>query len=335
MDILVTGGTGYIGSHTCVELLNKGHNIVIVDNLSNSFEDVISKIEQITNKKVKFIHISICSDIGMQALFASHHFDAVIHFAGLKAVGESVQEPLKYYYNNVYGTITLLKAMKEHNVNKLIFSSSATVYGTPKQVPIKETSDVGGTTNPYGTTKLIIEKILQDYSKANPNSGISILRYFNPVGAHKSGLIGENPIGIPNNLVPYIAQVAMGQRDKLHIFGNDYPTKDGTGIRDYIHITDLANGHIAALEKIEKENGLFIYNLGTGNGYSVFDVLRTYEKVSNKKIPYVIEKRREGDIAECYADASKAKEELNWETKYNLLDMCASSWNYQIKNFEF
>ena len=335
MDILVTGGTGYIGSHTCVELLNEGHNIVIVDNLSNSSEDVARKIEEITNKKVKFINISICSDIGMQALFANHHFDAVIHFAGLKAVGESVQEPLKYYYNNVYGTITLLKTMKEHNVNKLIFSSSATVYGIPKHVPIKETSDVGETTNPYGTTKLIIEKILQDYSKANPNSGIVILRYFNPVGAHQSGLIGENPIGIPNNLVPYIAQVAMGKRDKLHIFGNDYPTKDGTGIRDYIHITDLANGHIAALKKIEKENGLFIYNLGTGNGYSVFDVLRTYEKVSNKKIPYVIEKRREGDIAECYADASKAKEELNWETKYNLLDMCASSWNYQIKNFEF
>ncbi|MDE5831074.1 MAG: UDP-glucose 4-epimerase GalE, partial [Clostridia bacterium] len=264
MTILVTGGTGYIGSHTVVELLNKGYDVTIVDNLSNSSKDVVNKIKQITNKDVKFINLSICSDVGIRQLFAVNHFDAVIHFAGLKAVGESIQKPLEYYYNNVYGTITLLKTMKEFNVNKLIFSSSATVYGIPKGVPIKESAEIGGTTNPYGSSKLMIEMILKDYAKSNPELGIVILRYFNPVGAHESGLIGENPIGIPNNLTPYIVQVASGKREKLHIFGNDYPTKDGTGIRDYIHITDLANGHISALEKIKNENGLFIYNLGTG-----------------------------------------------------------------------
>lgn len=334
MKILVTGGTGYIGSHACVELLNRGYDITILDNLSNSSIDVVDKIETITGKKVEFIHLSICSDVGIQRLFETNPFYAVIHFAGLKSVGESVKNPLEYYFNNVCGTINLLKTMEANHVNKLIFSSSATVYGTPKRVPIKETDGTGTPTNPYGRTKLMIEKILNDYSVSHPNMSIAILRYFNPVGAHSSGLIGENPRGIPNNLTPYITQVAIGKREQLNVFGDDYPTKDGTGVRDYIHITDLVNGHIAALEKIEKENGVFTYNLGTGNGYSVLDVLHTYEDVVGKKIPYKIEGRRDGDIAECYADASKAEKELGWKAQYNLHDMCESSWNFQRKNWE-
>lgn len=331
--VLVTGGAGYIGSHTAVELLDKGYEIVIADNLSNSNIEVIRRIEKITGKKVSFEKVELCNLKETEELFKKYpDIDSVIHFAGLKAVGESVQKSLEYYYNNLVSTLNVLKVMKERNINKFVFSSSATVYGKPKQVPIKEDDSTGGTTNPYGTTKLFLEKILIDYQKANPDLNVAILRYFNPIGAHESGLIGEDPSGIPNNLVPYIAQVAIGKLSKLHIYGNDYDTKDGTGVRDYIHVVDLAKGHIKALEKLKKKPGMFIVNLGTGKGYSVLDVLNAYQKACGKKLPYVIDKRRPGDIDSCYADTQKAFKKMNWKAELGIDEMCESSYNWQKKN---
>ena len=333
MSILVSGGAGYIGSHTCVELLQAGYDIVVADNLSNSSEEAIRRVEKITGKTVPFIKAELCSPHAVDAIFAQHpDIDAVIHFAGLKAVGESVSKPLEYYSNNLGSTFTLLKAMREHNVKNFVFSSSATVYGDPATVPIREDFPTGGTTNPYGTTKLFIERILIDYCKADPTLNVALLRYFNPIGAHDSGLIGEDPNGIPNNLVPYIAQVAVGKLEKLHVFGNDYDTPDGTGVRDYIHVVDLALGHLAALKKLETNCGLFICNLGTGKGYSVLDILHAYEKACGKTLPYTVDPRRPGDIAACYADPAKAKEELGWSAKYGIEEMCASSWKWQSMN---
>ncbi|MDE7245090.1 MAG: UDP-glucose 4-epimerase GalE [Oscillospiraceae bacterium] len=333
MSILVSGGAGYIGSHTCVELLQAGYEIVVADNLSNSSEEAVRRVERITGKKVPFIKAELCSPQQAEDLFAAHpDITAVIHFAGLKAVGESVSKPLEYYQNNLGSTLTILEAMRRHNVKNFVFSSSATVYGDPASVPIREDFPVGGTTNPYGTTKLFIERILTDYCKADPSLNVALLRYFNPIGAHESGLIGEDPNGIPNNLVPYIAQVAVGKLEKLHVYGNDYPTPDGTGVRDYIHVVDLAQGHLAALKKLETNCGLFVCNLGTGKGYSVLDVLHAYEAACGKTLPYVVDPRRPGDIAACYADPAKAKAELGWEAKYGIEDMCASSWKWQSGN---
>ncbi|MEG1009292.1 MAG: UDP-glucose 4-epimerase GalE [Clostridia bacterium] len=330
MSILVTGGAGYIGSHTCVELLNINKHVIIVDNFSNSSKNVIENIEKITNKKVKYYEADIRNKEDMNKIFKENNdIESVIHFAGLKAVGESTIKPIEYYMNNVYGTLVLLEVMKENNVKKLIFSSSATVYGTPKVLPILEDSPLS-TTNPYGTTKLMIEQILKDLYTSDNTWAISILRYFNPIGAHKSCLIGEMPQGIPNNLMPYITRVADKTLEKLTVFGNDYDTHDGTGVRDYIHVVDLSIGHLKALEKLDKEKkGIYIYNLGTGKGYSVIDIIKTFEKVNNIKINYCISDRRPGDIATCYADPNKAKLELGFETKYNLDDMCKDSWNFQ------
>lgn len=331
MQILVTGGTGYIGSHTCVELLNRNFEVVIIDNLSNSKREVVDKIEKITNKKVKFYEGDVADNSLVNKIFSENKIDAVIHFAGYKAVGESVKYPLMYYHNNLETTLNLLEVMNKFNCKTFIFSSSATVYGKPKELPIKETSELH-TTNPYGTTKLMIETILKDLSLSDPDWCITVLRYFNPVGAHESGLIGEEPKGIPNNLMPYIVRVAAGKLEQLSVFGNDYNTHDGTGVRDYIHVVDLAKGHIKALEKLEKENeGLYIYNLGTGTGYSVLDMVKSFENATGQKVNYKIVDRRPGDIAECYADPKKAKEELEWEAEKNLEDMCVDSWNY-IKN---
>ena len=333
MSILVSGGAGYIGSHTCVELIQAGYDIVVADNLSNSSEESLRRVEKITGKKVPFVKTELCNPHEVEALFANHPgIDAVIHFAGLKAVGESVSKPLEYYSNNLGSTLTLLEAMRRHNVKNFVFSSSATVYGDPATVPIREDFPTGGTTNPYGTTKLFIERILMDYCKADTSLNVALLRYFNPIGAHESGLIGEDPNGIPNNLVPYIAKVAVGQLEKLHVYGDDYNTPDGTGVRDYIHVVDLALGHVAALKKLETNCGLFVCNLGTGKGYSVLDVLHAYEKACGKMLPYAIEARRPGDIAACYADPAKAKNELGWEAKYGIEDMCASSWKWQSMN---
>ncbi len=333
MSILVSGGAGYIGSHTCVELIQAGYDIVVADNLSNSSEESLRRVEKITGKKVPFVKTELCNPHEVEALFANHPgIDAVIHFAGLKAVGESVSKPLEYYSNNLGSTLTLLEAMRRHNVKNFVFSSSATVYGDPATVPIREDFPTGGTTNPYGTTKLFIERILMDYCKADTSLNVALLRYFNPIGAHESGLIGEDPNGIPNNLVPYIAQVAVGKLEKLHVYGNDYNTPDGTGVRDYIHVVDLALGHVAALKKLETNCGLFVCNLGTGKGYSVLDVLHAYEKACGKMLPYAIEARRPGDIAACYADPAKAKNELGWEAKYGIEVMCASSWKWQSMN---
>ena len=333
MSILVSGGAGYIGSHTCVELLQAGYDIVVADNLSNSSEEAIRRVEKITGKTVPFIKAELCSPHAVDAIFAQHpDIDAVIHFAGLKAVGESVSKPLEYYSNNLGSTFTLLKAMREHNVKNFVFSSSATVYGDPATVPIREDFPTGGTTNPYGTTKLFIERILIDYCKADPTLNVALLRYFNPIGAHESGLIGEDPNGIPNNLVPYIAKVAVGQLEKVHVYGNDYDTPDGTGVRDYIHVVDLAKGHVAALKKLKSGCGLFVCNLGTGKGYSVLDILHAYEKACGKTLPYTVDPRRPGDIAACYADPAKAKEELGWSAKYGIEEMCASSWKWQSMN---
>ncbi len=333
MSILVSGGAGYIGSHTCVELIQAGYDIVVADNLSNSSEESLRRVEKITGKKVPFVKTELCNPHEVEALFANHPgIDAVIHFAGLKAVGESVSKPLEYYSNNLGSTLTLLEAMRRHNVKNFVFSSSATVYGDPATVPIREDFPTGGTTNPYGTTKLFIERILMDYCKADTSLNVALLRYFNPIGAHESGLIGEDPNGIPNNLVPYIAQVAVGKLEKLHVYGNDYNTPDGTGVRDYIHVVDLALGHVAALKKLETNCGLFVCNLGTGKGYSVLDVLHAYEKACGKTLPYAIEARRPGDIAACYADPAKAKSELGWEAKYGIEVMCASSWKWQSMN---
>lgn len=332
MAILVTGGAGYIGSHTVIELIENGYEVVIVDNLCNSKIKVLDRIEMISGVRVKFYEIDCCDKEKMRVIFENEKIDGVIHFAGLKAVGESCQVPLKYYKNNIDSTIALLELMIEYKVNNFIFSSSATVYGTPEIVPITEDTPIGGTTNPYGTTKLIIEGILQDLHKVHKDFNICILRYFNPIGAHKSGLIGEDPNGIPNNLMPFITQVAIGKREYLGVFGDDYETSDGTGVRDYIHVVDLALGHVRALEKMNKDNGLFIYNLGTGKGTSVLEMVHAFEDANNLKINYKIMERRSGDIAECYANCDKANRELNWVAKYTVLDACRDSWNWQSKN---
>ena len=333
MSVLVTGGAGYIGSHTCVELLESGYDIVVVDNLSNSCEESLRRVEKITGKKIPFIKADVCDAGALEKIFAQHpEIDSVIHFAGLKAVGESVYKPLEYYTNNLVSTLMLLNVMREHGVKNFVFSSSATVYGDPASVPIREDFPTGGTTNPYGTTKLFLEQILIDYCSAAPELNVALLRYFNPIGAHESGLIGEDPNGIPNNLVPYIAQVAVGKLEKLHVYGNDYPTPDGTGVRDYIHVVDLAQGHVAALKKLKTGCGLFIVNLGTGNGYSVLEVLHAYEKACGKALPYVVDSRRPGDVAACYAEPKKAFEEMGWKAKLGIDEMCASSWKWQSTN---
>ena len=329
MAILVTGGAGYIGSHVAVELLNSGREIVIIDNFSNSERTVLDKIKEITKKDFKFYEIDYLNIKDLEKVFEENKIDAVMNFAGFKAVGESVEKPLEYYENNVSGAIGLLKTMRKYNVKKFIFSSSATVYGDPEIIPITEECKVGGTTNPYGTTKLFIEKILEDLYKSDNEWDIAILRYFNPVGAHESGLIGENPKGIPNNLMPYVARVAAGKLEQLSVFGNDYDTPDGTGVRDYIHVVDLAKGHIKALEKLDKEkSGIYIYNLGTGNGYSVLDMVKAFEDATGKKVKYKIVERRAGDIATCYSDTSKAREELDWVAEKTLNDMCKDTWRY-------
>ena len=332
MSILLPGGAGYIGSHTAVELLKKGKDIVIIDNFSNSNIKAINAIKKITGKDFKFYQIDYMDREKLEKVFEENNIEAVMNFAGYKAVGESVKKPLEYYDNNVSGAIVLLETMKKYNCKKFIFSSSATVYGEPERIPLTEDCKTGGTTNPYGTTKLFIEQILKDLYTSDNTWDICILRYFNPVGAHESGLIGEEPKGIPNNLMPYIVRVAAGKLEQLSVFGNDYNTHDGTGVRDYIHVVDLAKGHIKALDKLEKENkGLYIYNLGTGTGYSVLDMVKSFENATGQKVNYKIVDRRPGDIAECYADPKKAKEELEWEAEKNLEDMCVDSWNY-IKN---
>ncbi len=332
MSILVTGGAGYIGSHTVIELVNAGYDVVVVDNLCNSSKESIKRVEEITGKAVKFYEVDILDKEGLTKVFENESIDSVIHFAGLKAVGESVEKPWLYYNNNITGTLVLLEVMNAFNVKNIVFSSSATVYGSPAEIPITENCPKGEITNPYGQTKSMIEQILTDIYKADTEWNIILLRYFNPIGAHKSGRIGENPNGIPNNLMPYITQVAVGRLKCLGVFGNDYPTPDGTGVRDYIHVVDLALGHVKAIEKISTNPGLKVYNLGTGKGYSVLDIVKNFEKASGVKIPYEIKPRRAGDIAECYADASKAKEELGWEAQYGILEMCEDSWRWQSNN---
>ena len=333
MSILVAGGAGYIGSHTCVELVNAGCDIVVADNLSNSCEEAIARVERITGKKIPFVRAELCHEVEVEALFTRYpDIDSVIHFAGLKAVGESVAKPLEYYSNNLISTLYLLQAMRRHGVKNFVFSSSATVYGSNAPVPYREDLPTGDTTNPYGTSKLFQEKILMDVCAADPELNVALLRYFNPIGAHESGLIGEDPNGIPNNLVPYIARVAVGQLEKVHIFGTDYPTPDGTGVRDYIHVVDLAKGHVAALKKLKTNCGLFICNLGTGKGCSVLDVLHAYEKACGKKLPCVADPRRAGDLAAYYADPAKAKAELGWTAELGIEEMCASSWKWQSMN---
>lgn len=332
MAILVTGGAGYIGSHTCVELLNEGHEIVVMDNLSNSSEESLRRVEGITGKKVKFYKADLLDKEALEEIFEKEQIDSVIHFAGLKAVGESVVKPLEYYHNNITGTLILCDVMRNHGVKNIVFSSSATVYGDPAFVPITEDCPKGQITNPYGQTKSMLEQILSDLHVADPEWNVVLLRYFNPIGAHKSGSIGEDPKGIPNNLVPYIAQVAVGKLKCLGVFGNDYKTHDGTGVRDYIHVVDLALGHVKALKKIEEKAGVCIYNLGTGVGYSVLDVVKAYEKACGKTIAYEIKPRRAGDIAACYADPAKAKQELGWEAERGIEEMCEDSWRWQSQN---
>ena len=328
--ILVTGGAGYIGSHTCVELLNDGKEIVVIDDFSNSKPESLEAIKKITGKDFKFYNINYLDRKSLENVFEENEIDAVLNFAGFKAVGESVQKPLEYYENNITGAIILLQTMKKYNVKKFVFSSSATVYGDSEVIPITEDCKIGGTTNPYGTTKLYIEQILQDLYKSDNTWDIAILRYFNPIGAHESGLIGEDPQGIPNNLMPYVTRVAAGKLQELSIFGNDYDTKDGTGVRDYIHVVDLAKGHLLALNKLDKEGtGIYIYNLGTGTGYSVLDIVETFKKVNNVDVPYKFAPRRAGDIAMCYSDPSKAKNELGFECQKTLEDMCKDGWNFQ------
>lgn len=332
MAILVTGGAGYIGSHTVVELQNAGYDVVVMDNLSNSSEKSLKRVEQITGKPVKFYKADILDREATEEIFAKESIDSVIHFAGLKAVGESVRKPWEYYHNNIAGTLVLLDVMRSHNVKNIIFSSSSTVYGTPEKVPVTEETPKGECTNPYGWTKSMLEQILSDVQKSDPAWNVILLRYFNPIGAHKSGLIGENPNGIPNNLMPYITQVAVGKLKELGVFGNDYPTPDGTCIRDYIHVCDLAAGHVKALDKLKENAGLSIYNLGTGNGYSVLEVIENFEKATGKKIPYSIKPRREGDIPENFANADKAYRELGWKAQYGILEMCLDSWRWQSQN---
>lgn len=332
MAILVTGGTGYIGSHTVVDLLDHGYDVVIVDNYINSKPEVLNRIFKITGKKPRFYEVNVCNEAELRKVFTKENITDVIHFAGLKAVGESVEKPGLYFANNIGSSLTLLKIMHEFNVNNIVFSSSATVYGIPDHVPLKEDDKIGGCTNPYGETKLDIEYILKYEALEHPEMNIAILRYFNPIGAHSSGLIGEDPQGIPNNLMPYITQVAVGKREHLNVFGNDYNTVDGTGVRDYIHVVDLADGHLAALKKLSEKPGLVIYNLGTGKGTSVLELVRAFEEANDLKIPYVICDRRPGDIDENYADVSKAKREMNWSSKYNIVDACRDSWNWQRNN---
>lgn len=332
MAILVTGGSGFIGSHTVVELLEAGRKVVVIDNLSNSSPVALKRVEEITGKQVVFYQADIRDREALEEVFAKETIESCIHFAGLKAVGESVEKPWEYYDNNITGTLTLVDVMRKHHVKNIIFSSSSTVYGDPDSVPVTEESPLKKCTNPYGSTKFMLEQILTDIQTADPEWNVVLLRYFNPIGAHKSGRIGENPNGIPNNLMPYITQVAVGKRERLGVFGNDYDTPDGTGVRDYIHVVDLARGHVKALKKIEEKAGLCIYNLGTGQGYSVLDVVKNFEEASGVKIPYEILPRRAGDIAANYADASKALRELGWKAEYTLKDMCADSWNWQKNN---
>jgi len=331
MKILVTGGAGYIGTHTIIELLGQGHSVTVVDNLSNSSEESLRRVEKITGKSVDFHNFDVRDMAALDQLFASKQFDAAIHFAGLKSVGESVAKPLEYYRNNLDSTLALCEVMQKHDVKKLIFSSSATVYGTPEELPLKETSRTGvGITNPYGQTKFMIEQILQDVAKADPIWEITLLRYFNPVGAHDSGLIGEDPNDIPNNLLPYVSQVAVGKLEKVSVFGDDYDTPDGTGVRDYIHVVDLAKGHVAALTHLQA--GVRAYNLGTGRGVSVMEIIHAFEKAAGKEIPYQIAPRRPGDVASCYADSSLANKELGWKAEKTLEEACADSWRWQSQN---
>lgn len=331
MKILVTGGAGYIGSHTCVELLESGYEVVVLDNYYNSCAVSVERVEKITGKKIALYEGDVRDRAMLDKIFTEHKIDCVIHFAGLKAVGESCAKPVMYYDNNIGGTLALVEVMQKHNCKKIIFSSSATVYGDPEVLPLTETCKTGGTTNPYGTSKLFQERILSDLYDADNGWTVILLRYFNPVGAHESGLIGEDPQGIPNNLTPYIAKVAIGELKEIGVFGNDYPTPDGTGVRDYIHVVDLAKGHVSAIDGV-KGSGVFVYNLGTGIGYSVLDVIHAFEKACGRKLPYVIKPRRAGDIAACYADASKAKKELGWQAEYGIDDMCASLWKWQSMN---
>ena len=333
MAILVSGGAGYIGSHTCVELLAAGYDIVVADNYYNSCPEALARVKKIAGKDFRFVEADMTDKDAVEKIFAENEdIDCVIQFAAYKAVGESVSKPIEYYSNNLACTLNILDVMRRHNCHNIIFYSSATVYGDPASVPIREDFPVGGTTNPYGTTKVFTERILTDCCHADPELNVALLRYFNPIGAHPSGLIGEDPNGIPNNLVPYIAKVAVGKLEKVHVFGNDYPTPDGTGVRDYIHVVDLARGHVAAIKKLEQKPGLFICNLGTGHGYSVLDVINAFSKACGKEIPYVIDPRRPGDIAECWCDPSKAKRELGWEAQYGIEEMCAHSWNWQSHN---
>ena len=332
MSILVTGGAGFIGSHTCVELLNAGYEVVVADNLYNASEKAIERVKEITGKELTFYKADIRDKEAMNRIFDKEDIESVIHFAGLKAVGESVAKPLEYYENNIGGTIALCDVMRDHGVKNIIFSSSATVYGDPAFIPITEECPKGQCTNPYGWTKSMLEQILTDIQKADPEWNVVLLRYFNPIGAHQSGTIGENPNGIPNNLMPYITQVAVGKLKELGVFGNDYDTPDGTGVRDYIHVVDLAKGHVKALKKIEEKAGLKVYNLGTGNGYSVLDIVKNFEEATGVKIPYVIKPRRAGDIATCYASAEKAEKELGWTAEYGIKEMCADSWRWQSQN---
>ena len=332
MAILVTGGAGYIGSHTVVELQTAGYDVVVLDNLSNSSEKSLQRVEKITGKPVTFYKADILDREALNAVFEKESIDSCIHFAGLKAVGESVQKPWEYYENNIAGTLTLVDVMRKHDVKNIIFSSSATVYGDPAFVPITEVCPKGQCTNPYGWTKSMLEQILMDIQKADPEWNVVLLRYFNPIGAHKSGMIGENPNGIPNNLTPYITQVAVGKLKELGVFGNDYDTPDGTGVRDYIHVVDLAKGHVKALKKIEEKAGLKVYNLGTGMGYSVLDIVNNFEEATGVKIPYVIKDRRPGDIATCYSSAEKAEKELGWKAEFGIKEMCADSWRWQSNN---
>ncbi len=330
--ILVTGGAGYIGSHTIVELQQTGYDIVVVDNLSNSSQRSLERVKLITGKPVTFFETDIRNNVVLERILSDYPCDACIHFAGLKAVGESVEKPWEYYENNIGGTLVLLDVLRKHNCKNLIFSSSATVYGTPEQIPITEECPKGQCTNPYGWTKSMLEQVMMDMQQADPEWNIVLLRYFNPIGAHASGTIGENPNGIPNNLMPYVTQVAIGRRAELGVFGDDYDTPDGTGVRDYIHVVDLARGHVKALQAIERRCGLAVYNLGTGHGYSVLDVVRAFEKVNGVPVPYSIKPRRAGDIATCYSNPAKAERELGWKAEYGIEEMCRDSWNWQKNN---
>ena len=332
MSILVTGGAGYIGSHTCVELLEAGYDVVVVDNLYNASEESLKRVEKITGKSVTFYEADILDKDALNKIFDAHQIEAVIHFAGYKAVGESVAKPIEYYHNNMTGTLVLCDVMRAHGVKNIVFSSSATVYGDPAQIPITENCPKGQPTNPYGWTKSMLEQVLTDIHTSDNEWNVILLRYFNPIGAHKSGIIGEDPKGIPNNLVPYVAQVAVGKRECLGVFGNDYDTPDGTGVRDYIHVVDLAVGHVKAIEKLKEKPGVEVYNLGTGNGYSVLQVVAAFEKACGHAIPYEIKPRREGDIATCYCDPQKAKEDLGWVAKYGIDEMCEDSWRWQSSN---